>query len=99
MGIYMSTLTQFLPQTGIKSVQRGTFVIGVTDFSGTASINSVTTGKSFVNFLGLSLLDTSVAAGRLRLELTDSTTVTANRASVGSQVNSVTVSYEVVEFN
>jgi hypothetical protein len=98
MGDYMSLLTQFIGG-GIKSIQRGTFSIPQTDFTATATISSVTTGKSFVNFLGVSYSESSVPGGRVYIELTNSTTVTATRASVGSQTAGVTVSYEVVEFN
>lgn len=49
----MSTLTQFLPQTGIKSIQRG--VTGSVVATGTESItiSSVDTSKSILTNLGV----------------------------------------------
>lgn len=97
----MSTLTQFLPQnpaSGIKSVQRGLITISSSNYTATATISSVNTGKTFMTWLG-SIGSASVdpfAANMARVELTDSTTVTATR---GINTGSATVSYEVVEFN
>lgn len=97
----MSTLTQFLPQNppaGIKSVQRGTITLGSGTSITTVGISSVNTSKTFLNWLG-SITSTTTdpyTFAMIRLELTDSTTITAYR---GSGTNSGTVSYEVVEFN
>lgn len=85
----MSTLTQFLPQTGIKSVQAGTFSLVNGSSTGTASISSVNTAKAFLIFLG------STEANPY-IYLDNATTVIAVRDNT---TNTRTVSYTVVEFN
>lgn len=85
----MSTLTQFLPQTGIKSVQSGTFSIVGSDTTGTATISSVNTAKSFLVFLG-------AGESGIYIYLQDATTIIAARPA-GTTTR--TVSYSVVEFN
>ena len=93
----MSTLTQFLPQTGIKSVQRGVITITAGNYNNTATISSVNTGKSYLNWLG-SITGSSIdpySIGMSRIELTSSTTVEALR---GVNTGGCSVSYEVVEF-
>ena len=90
----MSTLTQ-LAGGGIKSVQRGTITLpGVS--SNTATITSVDTNKSMLNFLGVTE-STSLTTNNalVRIALTNATTVTATRStSTGTSI----VSYEVIEF-
>jgi hypothetical protein len=96
MGIYMSTLTQFLPQNppaGIKSVQRGLITISSSNYTATATISSV--NMTWLGSVGSASID-PYAANMARVELTDATTVTATR---GINTGSATVSYEVVEFN
>lgn len=94
----MSTFTQFLPQTGIKTIQRGTITISAGNLTATATISSVTTGKTFLNWLGSTptTVTDQYIRGMARLDLTNSTTVTATR---GNSSDSGIVSYEVVEFN
>lgn len=93
----MSTLTQFLPQTGIKSVQRGTFTIGSTDYFASVSISAVNTSKAFVLWGGAANPGgtSSFADNYYRIELDSSTSVTATRPG---NTNSVIVAYQVVEF-
>jgi hypothetical protein len=83
----------------IKSIQRGTITIADASTTNTATISSVSTSKSLVLFGGFSTTyassdNVSRVAGRV--ELTDSTTVTATRAS--SSGGSMVVAYQVVEF-
>jgi len=98
MGIYMSTLTQFLPQTGIKSVQRGLITISSNSYFNTATISAVNLSKSYINYLGSANPggDSSVADIMCRMEFDSSTQVAAIRSG---NTNGTTVSYEVVEFN
>lgn len=77
----------------IKSIQRG--VIVVTGASNTATISSVNTNKSTLSFLGS---DTNGSAtnsvGPGRIELTNSTTVTAT----GYQsITGISVGYQITE--
>jgi len=91
----MSTLSQF-SGGGVKNVQRGTIsIIGLVT-SNTATINSVNTSKTMINYLGNT---TNVASNLYNpyLTLTNSTTVTAQRNSATSGAVT-TVSYEVIEF-
>lgn len=77
---------------GIKSIQRGTLTILVTDGSAVATISAVVTAKSELRMLGFSTTATSLAdTPRIAL---GSTTVTATRESGGA---AVTVSWEVTE--
>jgi hypothetical protein len=99
MGIYMSTLTQFLPQTGIKSVQRGLITISTSSYFNTATISAVNLSKSYINYLGSANPGGSSGAAAdilCRMEFDSSTQVAAIRSGNG---NGTTVSYEVVEFN
>ncbi|MGS0765904.1 hypothetical protein [Syntrophomonas curvata] len=72
----------------IKSIQRGVINISTSGYSATATISSVNPAKSIINYLGYT------GNEEVRLELTNSTTVTAYRG--GSNI--VTVGYEVIEF-
>jgi hypothetical protein len=89
----------------IKSIQRGTITIAASATTGTATITSVDTAKSMCLFLGFTTTwDFASAdnwrASRLfpRVALTNGTTVTATRNSSDSTAT-VTVSYEVIEYN
>lgn len=95
----MSTLSQFVGSSGIKSIQRGTISItgGALNQTATATISSVSTAKSVLNFLGVTSTDDSVRSIS-RIVLTNSDTVTATR-NLGSTFNPTIVSYEVIEFN
>lgn len=65
--------------------------------SETATITSVRTGRTIVNYLGVTTADTSQAMNRsrCRLALTDATTITTTR--VGA-TGTFIVRYEVVEY-
>jgi hypothetical protein len=95
----MSTLSQFAGSSVIKSIQRGTISItgGAAYQTATATISSVSTAKSVLNFLGVTSVDNEVRAIS-RIDLTNSTTVTATRY-FGNTFSSTIVSYEVIEFN
>lgn len=88
----MANLSSFISGGGIKSIQTGTLIpVGG---STTASITAVNTAKSFVLYGGHSTFGSTPAVA-VRVELTNSTTVTATCTdSTGS-----TVAYTVVEFN
>lgn len=81
----------------IRSVQRGSIVIGNGSGSNTATISSVSTGKTSMALLGVApasgtsgIIDVGVY-----VDLTNSTTVTASR---NGTTGAVTVRYQVVEF-
>jgi hypothetical protein len=99
----MSTLSQFFSGSSpIKSIQRGTITIPANATSATATITSVNTSKTMINFLGYNhdTAYTSYSPNIVvpRITLTNSTTVTATKGT--SHFASVTiVSYEVIEFN
>lgn len=94
----MSTLTQFFGG-GIKSIQRGTITVALSAGAGsnTATITSVNTAKSAIEFLGVTPDSQTSATAWGRVTLTNSTTVTANAA--GSSDRNITIGYQVVEFN
>jgi hypothetical protein len=76
------------------SVQRGTIALS-SQTSNTATITSITTAKSFVNWGNFSAAAGNGNAVLPTLVLTNSTTVTAAVNTAGSP----TVSYEVMQFN
>lgn len=87
----------------VKSVQRGTITIGATEASKTATISKVDVNKAVVLFSGFSLSTTTNSISSLtallpRLELTNSTTVTATKLDTLSGSPSTIVPYEVVEY-
>ena len=93
----MSTLSQFVGGSPIKSIQRGTIaLLANTHSSNTATISSVDTSKSFISWLGGSTNTTALNQWAHRVDLTNSTTVTVTRTT---DAGSVTVSYEVIEYN
>lgn len=88
-----------------KSVQRFTVAIAPGSLTGTATITSVNTAKSWTNFLGYSNDDgntpsaTSVGVGVEfgRIALTNATTITATRGSQGGGTQpTITFSGEIV---
>lgn len=89
----MSTLTAFFG--GIKSIQRGTITIANTFGTNTSTVTSVDTAKSELRFLGQTTNAGTDPANQIaRLELTNSTTVTATRAGGN---NDTVVSWELIE--
>ena len=83
----------------IKSVQRGTIVVTLSSGAGsnTASIASVTTSKSIIECLGVTPDSAYSSTAWGRLVLTNGTTVTAN--AVGGSDRTITIGYQVIEFN
>jgi hypothetical protein len=88
--------------SAIKSIQRGTIVLSDNQTSKAATISPVITGKTMLSFLGASSRGQTETfydkTGHhfVRISLTNSTTVTANREYSGEEP--ATVSYEVIEF-
>lgn len=91
----MSTLSQFAG--GIKSIQRG--VMTVTPSAGlgtaTATITAVNTSKSVVTLLGTRFTANDYGNINCRIELTNSTTVTAQVNAAGAAME---IGWQVVEF-
>ena len=86
--------TNWMPsgERAIKSIQRGTVTFsGVT--SATVTISSVVVSKSELRFLGFSTSATD-SLGCPRIDLTNSTTITANK---GTAAFTTTVSWELTE--
>jgi hypothetical protein len=104
---YTSTRATFLDSTisgrlgSIKAIYKGTVTINNSSQSGTVTITSVNTAKSLCFFMGWMYISGggNVPTGNdyPRIELTDSTTVTATRGAVTT--TSIAVGYIVVEFN
>lgn len=93
----MSTLSQFVGGSPIKSIQRGTITFDNTNTSVSATISSVDTTKTFLSFLGFEAAGTSdIRYSACRLSLTNATTVTATKHLFNL---TPTVSYEVIEYN
>lgn len=88
------TLKENLPL--VKRVQRGTISVAAAVNSGTATITAVNTEKAHLAYLGASNDGGGAAASVVfRVELTNSTTVTATRAATAG--NAI-VSFEVIEY-
>ena len=100
----MSTLSQFVSRSPIKSIQRGTINIVANNSSATATITAVDLAKTILNFGGSSSGGAVFnyggsnwsASPSARRELTSSTLVTATLAMT-TRV-SMTTSYEVIEY-
>jgi hypothetical protein len=89
----MSAMSQFFGGGAtIKSIQRGLITISTSDSSATATISAVNTSKTELRFLGASNTGTTLA----RIELTNSTTITATR--IGFNQTNI-VSWELTEWN
>lgn len=83
----------------VTSIQQGTISVGASDTSNTATISSVSTSNSLIFNLG-SVNASSSGLGEyfyFGVELTNATTVTAERA-IGTFGADATVGYVVVEF-
>ena len=92
----MSNLSQF-SGGGIKSIQRGTITVTTSAglATGTATITSVSTSKSMIILLGTRFTANDYGNVNCRLELTNSTTVTAYVNAAGAALE---IGYQVVEF-
>lgn len=89
----MSTFSRFIGGNGIKSIQRGTYVIASNAFSGTISISPVDPNKAELRLLGFTT-SSDIAAVPL-IYLSSNSTITAKRSTSVSQTE---VSWEVTEF-
>jgi hypothetical protein len=88
----MSSLSQFVGGA-IKSIQRGTISIGNGVTTQTATVTSVDTTKSQLNFLGCYTADTAITA-LASVVLTNATTITGQRSS---NTSTTVVSWELIE--
>jgi hypothetical protein len=104
----MSTLSQFVGGSPIKSIQRGVISTGTNDSSATATISSVDTTKAIVNYLGsrLPINNTSAVVVNdfgntlAHVALTNATTITITRGRApGGGWGAINISYEVIEYN
>lgn len=77
----------------IKSVQQGIITIPPSTASATATVAAVNTAKSQLSFLGAEKSGTAAGAS---LQLTNGTTITANRNT--TDANSVQVAWQLVEY-
>lgn len=85
----------------IKSIQRGTITMSDPTLAATATITAVVTALAEVFHLGNAPSSNATSAfngSQCRLELTNSTTVTATRATSAAGNGTITVGYEVVEW-
>ncbi len=91
------TVVEF-ESAAVTSVQAGTINMASSSASGTATISAVTTSRAAVFYLGNTntTSTTSPQSVLVRTDLTNSTTVTATRATANTAV--LTVGYCVVEF-
>lgn len=97
----MSSSSNMIQVSPIKSLQYGTIAMGSADTSKTATITSITTTKSILSWLGgVDSLNGGFAgnSNQYRLELTNATTVTATRSSAVS-ANTITIGFLVTEYN
>lgn len=79
----------------INSVQRGTIAITGTNTSNTATVTAVDTTKAALHVVGQTNTQGSDGSNAY-LVLTNSTTITATRASSGSGTS--TISWELIEY-
>jgi hypothetical protein len=83
--------------SAVKSVQRGSISLLSGSASATATITAVNTSYSYVQPVGATnYAGSSDEDGQVRLELTNSTTVTAYHK--GASLSSVTMAFQVFEF-
>ena len=80
----------------IKAIYRGTITIAAASGSNTATITAVNTSKSILVNLGSHTTGAADLPAACRLELTNSTTITASKFSVSE---ALIVGYQVIEFN
>lgn len=85
-----------LPTSFIKSVQRGVTILGMNVSSLAITLLAVDPAKTIVNLLGYRNQD--YPTYRADLYLSNATTLTVSAQATGYQVNSMRVSWEVIEF-
>lgn len=85
----------------VKTIQRGTITMTTTTTSSTGSISAVDESKSVVELLGFSSSsssDSDVTDLLPRLDLTNSTTVTATRGHNTSLNGTLSINFQVTEY-
>lgn len=85
----------------IKSLVRGTIAVSASGggaTSATATIAAVTMAKSELRMLGFTY-SSAETAGNPRIDLTNTTTITANCGLTATGLVTCTVSYELTEYN
>lgn len=80
----------------IKSIQRGTIALGVSDTSKAATITAVNTGKSVLQHLGSTTNNDVNNGDFVAIELTSSTAITASRNA--SLASSASVNWQLIEW-
>lgn len=110
-GSVHAKLKYIVANTGIKSIQRGTIMLGENDTYKDVTISTVNINKTMVNFLGVEVEDAyvthsdvgnnyyrtaSIAHALVNLTLTKNTTIRASRRY--SRGKTCEVNYEVIEF-
>ena len=89
-----ATIVEF-ESSAVDSVQSGSIILNAVT-SNTDTITSVDTSRSVAIFTGQTSTTGSADRGTARIALTNGTTVTANKGDAG---NSMTVFYNVIEFD
>lgn len=99
----MSTASSFFGGGGggatIKSIQRGTISIAGGTNSATATITAVNAAKTELRYLGGGGIDSNGFPVFATVVLTNSTTITASRASTNTPGAAMSASWELTEFN
>jgi hypothetical protein len=103
----MSTLSQFISQSSIKTIQRGTLTITGSGNVASGTISAVDITKTTLNHLGNTAGSSSTSATTkadlasmgIYISLISSTTVYVVRNNPGTGGLANTVSYEVIEYN
>lgn len=97
----MSNLSQF-GGGGVKSIQRGTITVNIAGstsvYSNTATITAVDPTKSTIDLLGSNLPTTQYTTCHFRVDLTNSTTVTAYAGNNNGAIGNIVIGYQVVEY-
>lgn len=84
----------------IKTNTKGTISIADASTSATAAIAAVTTAKTVIHYLGETVTNETLQREvETRVELTNTTTVTAYVGAAGTGARVLTVGYEVIEHN
>ena len=89
----IASFYDMVASAGVKSVQRGTITLTGSQ-QGTATITAVDVSKAELRFLGCTGDQASAASDTVYLVLTNTTTITATRAS---STGTATVSWELTE--
>ncbi len=91
-------LTDAFPNSVIKSIQRGSGVFGVSNYSETIAISSVNTAKSVVSLLGVTSNDTAIQSTLVAINLASATTVQVARDYLNTGGLTTKFNWQVVEY-